>query len=128
MIDELSDGNNKTLYSLLNDDNNIREIDKLVEDKTDTDGKYYIKKELPKDFNQNAIDIATMDPYEFENLCKKLLECENFVDVHRKGGSGDLGVDIVAKFFNGNTSEIWLIQCKRWVSKVDATPIQRLDI
>ncbi|WP_346686149.1 restriction endonuclease [Megamonas hypermegale] len=126
LIDELSDGNNKTLYSLLNDDNNIREIDKLVEDKTDTDGKYYIKKELPKDFNQNAIDIATMDPYEFENLCKKLLECENFVDVHRKGGSGDLGVDIVAKFFNGNTSEIWLIQCKRWVSKVDATPIQRL--
>lgn len=126
LIDELSDGNNKTLYSLLNDDDNIKEIDLLVELKTDTDGKYYIKKAIPKDFNKNAIDIATMDPYDFENLCKKLLECENYADVHRKGGSGDLGVDIVAKWFNGNSSETWLIQCKRWVSNVDATPIQRL--
>lgn len=126
LIDELSDGNNKTLYSLLNDDDNIKVIDALVADKTDTDGKYYIKKELPKDFNQDAIDIATMDPYDFEDLCKKLLEHENYADVHRKGGSGDLGVDIVAKWFNGNSSETWLIQCKRWVSNVDATPIQRL--
>ena len=58
LIDELSDGNNKTLYSLLNDDNNIKEIDELVANKTDISGKYYIKKELPKDFNKNAIDIA----------------------------------------------------------------------
>lgn len=126
LIDELSDGNNKTLYNLLNDDDNIKMIDELVADKTDTDGKYYIKKELPKNFNQDAIDVATMDPYGFEDLCKTLLEYENYADVHRKGGSGDLGVDIVAKFFDGNTSETWLIQCKRWVSNVDATPIQRL--
>lgn len=126
LLDDLSDGNNKTLYSLLNDDNNIREIDALVADYTDIDGKYYVKKQLPKDFNKDAIDIATMGPYAFEDLCKALLECENFVDVHRKGGSGDLGVDIVAKKFNGNSSETWLIQCKRWASKVDATPIQRL--
>jgi Restriction endonuclease len=128
LIDELSDGNSKTLYSLLNDDDNIRKIDELVADKTDKspDGKYYVKKETPKDFNVNAIDIATMDPYGFEDLCKALLENENYADVHRKGGSGDMGVDIVAKWFNGNTSETWLIQCKRWVSNVDATPIQRL--
>ncbi|MDT2216822.1 DUF2034 domain-containing protein [Enterococcus dongliensis] len=128
LIDELSDGNNRTLYSLLNDDDNIKEIDGLVADKTSKseDGKYYIKKEMPKEFNQDAIDIATMDPYDFENLCKNLLEHENYADVHRKGGSGDMGVDIVAKWFNGNTSETWLIQCKRWVSNVDATPIQRL--
>lgn len=67
-----------------------------------------------------------MDPYEFEYLCKNLLEHEKYADVHRKGGSGDLGVDIVAKIFNGNVGETWLIQCKRWVSNVDATPIQRL--
>ncbi|NLV85627.1 MAG: restriction endonuclease [Clostridiales bacterium] len=128
LIDELSDGNNQTLYSLLNDDDNIKEIDALVADKTDKseDGKYYIKKELPKDFNEDAVDIATMDPYDFEDLCKSLLERENYSDVHRKGGSGDMGVDIVAKWFDGNTSETWLIQCKRWVSNVDATPIQRL--
>lgn len=128
LIDELSDGNNQTLYDLLNDDDNIKEIDNLVTDKTDrsSDGKYYIKKQLPKDFNEDAIDVATMDPYDFEDLCKTLLECENYADVHRKGGSGDMGVDIVAKWFNGNESEIWLVQCKRWVSNVDATPIQRL--
>ena len=67
-----------------------------------------------------------MDPYDFEDLCKSLLEHENYADVHRKGGSGDMGVDIVAKWFDGNTSETWLVQCKRWVSNVDATPIQRL--
>ncbi len=128
LIDELSDGNNRTLYSLLNNDDNIEEINRLVKDKTDksSDDKYYIKKQLPKDFNKDAIDVATIDAYEFENLCKLLLECENYADVHRKGGSGDMGVDIVAKWFDGNTSEIWLIQCKRWVNKVDATPIQRL--
>lgn len=126
LIDDLSDGNNQVIYGLLNNDDNIKEIDALVESKTETSGKYYVKKELPKDFNEDAIDIATMDPYEFEDLCKSLLECERFVDVHRKGGSGDLGVDIVAKRFNGNTSETHLFQCKRWVSNVDATPIQRL--
>ena len=128
LIDELSDGNNRTLYDLLNDDDNIDEINRLVKDKTDMspDGKYYVKKELPKDFNADAVDVATMDAYDFENLCKTLLEHENYADVHRKGGSGDMGVDIVAKWFNGNTSEVWLVQCKRWVNKVDATPIQRL--
>lgn len=126
LIDELSDGNNQTIYDLLNDDDNIREIDSLISDKTDIDGNYYIKKALPKDFNEDAIDIATMDPYAFEDLCKTLLEHEKYSDVHRKGGSGDMGVDIVAKKFNGNESEWWLIQCKRWVSKVDATPLQRL--
>ena len=126
LIDELSDGNNQTIYDLLNDDDNIREIDSLISDKTDIDGKYYVKKTLPKDFNEDAIDIATMDPYAFEDLCKNLLEQEKYSDVHRKGGSGDMGVDIVAKKFNGNESEWWLIQCKRWVSNVDATPLQRL--
>ncbi|CCI84804.1 hypothetical protein FC52_GL001765 [Lactobacillus pasteurii DSM 23907 = CRBIP 24.76] len=127
LIDELSDGNNQTLYDLLNDDN-IKLIDELIADKADRspDGKYYIKKQVPKDFNEDAVDVATMDPYDFEKLCKSLLEYENYADVHRKGGSGDLGVDIVAKWFNGNTSETWLVQCKRWVSNVDATPIQRL--
>ena len=128
LIDELSDGNNKTLYALLNDDRNIKQIDDLVSEMTDKslDGNYYIRKQLPKDFDKDAIDISTMDPYAFEDLCKQLLEKENFNDVHRKGGSGDLGVDIVAKKFSDQTSDIWLVQCKRWVSNVDATPIQRL--
>lgn len=38
------------------------------------------------------------------------------------GGSGDLGVDLVAKK-NGNTC---IFQCKRWNANVGSTPIQRL--
>ena len=67
-----------------------------------------------------------MDPYDFEDLCKLLLEKEGFVNVHRKGGSGDMGVDVVAQQFNGNSKDFWLVQCKRWVSNVGSTPLQRL--
>lgn len=126
LIDDLSDGNNQTLLDLINDDKNIEEISSLVADKTDIDGDFYVRKSLPKNINQNAVDIATMDPYDFEDLCKLLLEKEGFVDVHRKGGSGDMGVDVVAQQFNGNSREFWLVQCKRWVSNVGSTPLQRL--
>ncbi|MCB5145192.1 restriction endonuclease, partial [Streptococcus mutans] len=126
LIDELSDGNNQTFLDIINDDKNIKEISSLVADKTDIDGDFYVKKSLPHNINYNAIDVATMDPYDFEDLCKQLFEKEGFVNVHRKGGSGDMGVDVVAQQFNGNTKDFWLIQCKRWVGNVDATPLQRL--
>lgn len=126
LIDDLSDGNNQTLLDIINDDKNIEEIASLVEDKTEVEGNFYVRKSLPQDINQNAIDIATMDPYAFEDLCKKLLEMEGFLNVHRKGGSGDMGVDVVGEHFNGNKKEFWLVQCKRWVSNVGSTPLQRL--
>ena len=126
LIDDLSDGNNQVLLDIINDDKNIEEISSLVADKTEIDGDFYVRKSLPKNINRNAIDIATMDPYEFEDLCKLLLEKEGFVNVHRKGGSGDMGVDVVAQRFNGNSKDFWLVQCKRWVSNVGSTPLQRL--
>lgn len=126
LIDDLSDGNNQTLLDIINDDKNIEELSSLVADKTDIDGDFYVRKSLPKNINQNAVDIATMDPYDFEDLCKLLLEKEGFVNVHRKGGSGDMGVDVVAQQFNGNSKDFWLVQCKRWVSNVGSTPLQRL--
>ena len=126
LIDDLSDGNNQTLLDIINDDKNIEELSSLVADKTDIDGDFYVRKSLPKNINQNAVDIATMDPYDFEDLCKLLLEKEGFANVHRKGGSGDMGVDVVAQKFNGNSKDFWLVQCKRWVSNVGSTPLQRL--
>lgn len=126
LIDELSDGNNRTFLDIINNDKNIEKISSLLLDKADIEGDFYVKKKLPIEIKKDAIDIATMDPYEFEDLCKQLFEKAGFVNVYRKGGSGDLGVDIVAQQFNGNTKEHWLIQCKRWVGNVDATPLQRL--
>ena len=55
-------------------------------------------------------------------LTKKLLTAEGYEDVIVIGGSGDLGVDLVAKK-NGNTC---IFQCKRWNANVGSTPIQRL--
>lgn len=126
LIDDLSDGNNQTLLDIINNDKNIQEIASLVKDKTEIEGDFYVRKSLPLEINKDAIDIATMDPYDFEDLCKQLIEREGFVNVHRKGGSGDMGVDVVGQKFNGNTKDFWLIQCKRWVSNVGATPLQRL--
>ena len=37
-----------------------------------------------------------------------------------------MGVDVVGEHFNGNKKEFWLVQCKRWVSNVGSTPLQRL--
>lgn len=126
LIDDLSDGNNQTLLDIINDDKNLEEISSLVADKTEIDGDFYVRKSLPQNIKRDAVDIATMDPYDFEDLCKLLLEKEGFVNVHRKGGSGDMGVDVVAQQFNGNTKDFWLVQCKRWVSNVGSTPLQRL--
>ena len=126
LIDDLSDGNNKTFLDIINDDKNIKEISSLVADKTDINGDYYVRKSLPQNTNHDAVDIATMDPYDFEDLCKILLKKDGFAEVHRKGGSGDMGVDVVGLRFNGNAKEYWLVQCKRWVSNVGSTPLQRL--
>ena len=109
LIDDLSDGNNQTLLDIINDDKNIEEIASLVEDKTEVE-------EIGRAFSRK----------ECEDLCKKLLEMEGFLNVHRKGGSGDMGVDVVGEHFNGNKKEFWLVQCKRWVSNVGSTPLQRL--
>lgn len=129
LIDSLTDGNNRVFQELLSEDRNIKLIEDLLNQlcDRDKDNKYYIPLSVPEKLQQDAIDIAFLDAYEFENLCKNLLEKEGFTNVYRKGGSGDLGVDIVADKVQGHRVERWLIQCKRWVNNVDATPLQRLD-
>lgn len=127
LIDNLTDGNNRVFQELLSEDRNILMIQNLLNELCDKDDKYYIPLTLPEQVNYDAIDIAFLDAYEFEDLCKNLLLKEGFTNVHRKGGSGDLGVDIVADKVQGNKVDRWLIQCKRWVNNVDATPLQRLD-
>lgn len=127
LVDNLTDGTTSIFNELLDNSNNINMIVQLLNQLCDRNDKYYIPLSLADHVPEDAIDIIKMDPYDFEELCKRLLSKEGFTDVIRKGGSGDLGVDLLAKKFNGNSEEKWLIQCKRWVNNVDATPLQRLD-
>lgn len=127
LVDSLTDGTTSVFQELLDNSKNIEMIINLLEQLCDRNDKYYIPLELTEVDTSKAIDLIKMDPYDFEDLCKKLLSKEGFTDIILKGGSGDLGVDIIAKKFNGNLEETWLIQCKRWANNVDATPIQRLD-
>lgn len=127
LVDNLTDGTTSVFQELLVNSSNIDLITNLLDQLCDRNDKYYIPLKFNNDDIENSIDIIKMDPYDFENLCKNMLVKEGFTDVILKGGSGDLGVDILAKKFNGNSEETWLIQCKRWVNNVDATPIQRLD-
>jgi len=127
LVDNLTDGTTSIFQELLDDSKNINMIVQLLNQLCDRNDKYYIPLRMQEDIPEDAIDIIKMDPYDFEELCKKMLSKEGFTDVIRKGGSGDLGVDLLAKKFNGNVEEKWLIQCKRWVNNIDATPLQRLD-
>lgn len=127
LVDNLTDGTTSIFNELLDESNNINMIVQLLNQLCDRNDKYYIPLSLADEIPEDAIDIIKMDPYDFEELCKRLLSKEGFTDVIRKGGSGDLGVDLLAKKFNGNSEEKWLVQCKRWVNNVDATPLQRLD-
>lgn len=127
LVDNLTDGTTSVFQELLVNSSNIDLITSLLDQLCDRNDKYYIPLKFNNDDIENSIDIIKMDPYDFENLCKNMLVKEGFTDVILKGGSGDLGVDILAKKFNGNSEETWLIQCKRWANNVDATPIQRLD-
>lgn len=127
LVDNLTDGTTSVFQELLVNSSNIDLITSLLDQLCDRSDKYYIPLKFNNDDIENSIDIIKMDPYDFENLCKNMLVKEGFTDVILKGGSGDLGVDILAKKFNGNSEETWLIQCKRWANNVDATPIQRLD-
>lgn len=126
LVDNLTDGTTSVFQDLLTNDKNIDLITSLLEQLCDRNEKYYIRKQIPKTVSTDAVDIIKMDPYAFEALCKKLLLAEGYTDVIIKGGSGDLGVDILAKKYFGNKEETWLIQCKRWINNVDATPLQRL--
>ena len=123
----MTDGTTSVFQDLLDNDRNIDLITSLLDQLCDRNDKYYIKKQISETISTQALDVIKMDPYEFESLCQKLLLAEGYTDVILKGGSGDLGVDILAKKFVGNKEETWLIQCKRWINNVDATPLQRLN-
>lgn len=118
----LCDGNPKTIEQILTNDKHQKEIERLINNYCIIQNGYFVERKYETIPNENAIDISTLSGTDFELLTKKLLTAEGYEDVIVIGGSGDLGVDLVAKK-NGNTC---IFQCKRWNANVGSTPIQRL--
>lgn len=67
-------------------------------------------------------DIDEMDGYSFEKFCALVMKCNDFKDVAVTPGSGDQGVDIVAK----KDGIRYAVQCKCYSSKLGNTPIQEV--
>lgn len=86
------------------------------------DGKRFEKRPVPA-LPSGISEIMDLDPYEFEHFAAELLRRQGFSDVAVQGGSGDRGVDIAALDPSGQSV---VVQCKRYIGNVSATPIQRL--
>jgi DNA modification methylase len=123
--------------TLLNGDSNILEqiisnpayeaqIKNLLDNYCDSNDNQYFLKRWDNIYNIEARDISSMDGYEFEELIKRLLLKEGYTDVVRVGGACDRGVDLIAKKVIDGEQVGTIFQCKRWLSNVGSTPIQRL--
>ncbi|WP_433421179.1 restriction endonuclease [Microtetraspora malaysiensis] len=60
---------------------------------------------------------------QFEALVEALLRREGFHKVHRVGGSGDGGVDVVGV---APTGDRFVVQCKRWTNSVGSPEVRNL--
>lgn len=123
----LCNGDPKTVNQFLEDDSHASDIDVLVKNYCETDGRVYTKKNYTESVKEGSVDISTLEGYEFEHLIKKLLEADGYFDVVNTGGAGDLGVDLLARKYDENRKEkLYLFQCKRWAANVGSEPMQRL--
>lgn len=123
----LCDGDPNTINQFLEDISHQDYIKRLLNSYCTTNGKIYEKKEHTTKKYDNSVDISTLEGKEFELVIKALLENEGYDDVINTGGSGDLGVDLLATKVENDEKKLYLFQCKRWASDVGSEPIQRLD-
>lgn len=66
--------------------------------------------------------VDEMTGIDFENYCIAILQRIGYTNVHGTAASGDQGVDIVAE----KDGIKYAIQCKRYTSKLDNTPVQEV--
>lgn len=121
-------GDSSILKQILSDSSHESQLQELLHNYC-TVGNYQYFLKRPQEAsseNEQACDISTMDGYDFEELIRCLLEEEGFCEVIRIGGACDRGVDLMAKKMESGKSVGYIFQCKRWISNVGSTPIQRL--
>lgn len=123
----LCNGNPETIEQFLESSTYTSDIAKLLANYCNTTDRVYTKKIYSEAISDEAIDISTLDGTSFELVIKKLLKAEGYLDVINTGGSGDLGVDLLAhKCDENGNKKLYLFQCKRWASDVGSEPMQRL--
>lgn len=83
---------------------------------------FLIAKGLEGKRSVSISNIDVMTGPQFESFCGELLKQNGFRDVQVMGGSGDQGVDIIAK----KEGLRYAIQCKRYSSKLGNTPVQEV--
>lgn len=123
----LCNGNTKIIEQFLESETYQDDIKKLINNYCITTGRVYEKKDYGQRVAAEAVDISSLEGYDFEEIIKTLLEAMGYEDVIRSGGAGDLGVDLVAKKTENGATKKYLFQCKRWIADVGSAPMQRLD-
>ncbi len=119
-------GDPGTINQFLENPSHQRDIARLINNYCVSNGKYYEKKPYHLPLSEDAVDISTLEGGEFEQVMRALLEAEGHEDVVNTGGSGDLGVDLIARKTENGRSKLTLFQCKRWAANVGSEPMQRL--
>ncbi len=103
---------------------NIVNIKQLLEPYAEPqqNGRFFKKRILPN-LPEGLKNVLELEPYDFEAFVAALFEKQGYTNVVLAGRSGDRGVDVVGQDPKGNLT---VIQCKRWIGNVSATPIQRM--
>lgn len=70
----LCNGDPKTVNQFLEDNSHASDIDTLVKNYCETDGRVYTKKNYAEALKEGAVDISTLEGYEFERLIKNFLK------------------------------------------------------
>lgn len=122
----LLNGDSNVLEQIISNPAHEAQIKSLLDNYCDSNDNRYFLKKWKNIYNKEAKDISSMDGYEFEELIKRLLIKEGYTDVIRVGGACDRGVDLMAKKIIDGKQVGTIFQCKRWISNVGSTPIQRL--
>lgn len=126
LINSLCDGNPNTISQILEKPKHQADIMNLINNYCDISNGFYIEKKSIIKPSEGAIDISQLSGTDFEFLVKKLLEADGYLNIVKTGGSGDLGVDLMASKLENKHIKHYIFQCKRWVANVGSEPIQRL--
>ncbi|WP_177245139.1 restriction endonuclease [Streptosporangium canum] len=73
--------------------------------------------------NAHLERVDRMTGVQFESLVEALLQRDGFHKVHRIGGSGDGGVDVIG---TAPTGDRFVVQCKRWTKSVGSPEVRNL--
>lgn len=127
LANSLCIGDPVTINQFLDNPSYNNDINRLLSNYCNMSDKVYTKKIYNQKLSDDAIDISMLDGPSFELLIKSLLEASSYFDVVNTGGSGDLGVDLLARKKDENGQiKFYLFQCKRWAANVGSEPMQRL--